>query len=57
MAFQKMKMLAMPIITALGRPRRKDCEFKAHKDHTMSFYFKMITKKRPKTMKMFKFKS
>ena len=52
-----MKMLAMPIITALGRPRRKDCEFKTHKDHTMSFYFKMIAKKKPKTMKMFNFKS
>lgn len=54
MASPKMKMLAMPIITALRRPRRKDCEFK---DHTTSFYFKMIAKKKPKTMKMFKFKS
>lgn len=53
----KVKMLAMPIITAPGRPRRKDCEFKAHKDHTTSFYFKMIAKKKPTTMKMFKFKS
>lgn len=51
---KKMKMLAMPIITALRRPRRKDCEFK---DHTTSFYFKMIAKRKPKTMKMFKFKS
>lgn len=47
----------VPIITAFGRLRWKDCEFKAHRDHTMSFCFKIIAKKKQKNMKMLKRKS